>query len=99
MTRYSEDSHFQQSEADKVAILEFELRRATQTINSLRSELTQQVCVDIHCVSNIIVVPRIQLKVFYFAQDFAVRSIALPAIFYLRSVSLIQKNDEASSEN
>lgn len=44
MTRYSEDSHFHQSEADKVAILEFELRRATQTINSLRSELTQQVC-------------------------------------------------------
>ena len=42
MTRYSEDSHIH-AEADKVAILEFELRRATQTINSLRTELTQQV--------------------------------------------------------
>ena len=42
MTRYSEDSHIH-AEADKVAILEFELRRATQTINSLRNELTQQV--------------------------------------------------------
>ena len=41
MTRYSEDSHIH-AEADKVAILEFELRRATQTINSLRNELTQQ---------------------------------------------------------
>ena len=49
MTRYSEDSHFHQSEADKVAILEFELRRARQTIDSLRNELTQQVVAVVTC--------------------------------------------------
>ena len=40
-TRYSEDSH--QQPDDRVAVLEFELRKARETIHSLRDELTQQV--------------------------------------------------------
>ena len=41
LTRNSEDSSMQVNVSDRVAILEFELRKANQTISSLRSELTQ----------------------------------------------------------
>lgn len=43
LARNSEDSAQQFQVSDRVAVLEFELRKANQTINSLRSELTQQV--------------------------------------------------------
>lgn len=39
-TRFSEDSHAQNE--DRMAVLEFELRKARDTIHSLRSELTSQ---------------------------------------------------------
>ena len=38
VTRFSEDSRVQQE--DRLAVLEFELRKARDTIHSLRSELT-----------------------------------------------------------
>ena len=41
LTRNSEDSHFNHSD-DRVAVLEFELRKARETIFNLREELTQQ---------------------------------------------------------
>ena len=42
LTRNSEDSHWTNHNDDKVAVLEFELRKARETIFNLREELTQQ---------------------------------------------------------
>ena len=43
LTRNSEDSHWtNHNEESKVAVLEFELRKARETIFNLREELTQQ---------------------------------------------------------
>ena len=42
LTRNSEDSHWTNHQDDRVAVLEFELRKARETIFNLREELTQQ---------------------------------------------------------
>ena len=85
MTRYSEDSHIH-AEADKVAILEFELRRATQTINSLRNELTQQV--SRYCeISFESVMQFILINPFYFTTDIYIR-------FFFRLGNTTPKKDE-----
>ncbi len=42
VTRYSEDSHLHTTSDDRVAVLEFELRKARETIEKLREELTMQ---------------------------------------------------------
>ena len=42
LTRNSEDSHWTNHNDDRVAVLEFELRKARETIFNLREELTQQ---------------------------------------------------------
>ena len=42
LTRNSEDSHWTNHQDDRVAVLEFELRKARETIYNLREELTQQ---------------------------------------------------------
>lgn len=39
LTRYSEDG--ERSTDDRIAVLEFELRKAKETINALRANLTQ----------------------------------------------------------